>query len=78
MVQVETSTRAPRPARENARRVVGDAAAGDVGRAFQHARVNERADRFQIAAMHLQQFVGQALGPAGTPATSNSSLRASE
>ena len=40
--------------RQNARRIVGDAAAGDVRRAFQNFRVVKGAQRLQITAMQLQ------------------------
>ncbi len=41
------------PFRQNARSVVGDASAGDVGGAFEYFLVVQRAQRRQIAAMEL-------------------------
>ena len=70
--------------RQHARRVVGDAAAGDVRRAPQQALLRQRANGLQIAAMHLEQRIGHRPaqfrhdGRGAYPATSNSSLRASE
>ncbi len=44
---------------QNARRVVRDAAAGDVRRALQHARLGHSVCmRLEIAAVDLEQFVG--------------------
>ena len=52
------AVRWPRPSlRQNARRIIGDSAAGDVRGAAQQARGHERANGLQVAAMHRQQRV---------------------
>jgi hypothetical protein len=45
------------PFGKDARRIVGDAAAGNVRGAAQQAGRHQRPDRLQITAMHLQQRV---------------------
>ena len=51
--------RAARPGGQHAGDVVGDAAAGDVGRAFERAGFDQLANGLQIAAVHFQELVGE-------------------
>ncbi len=51
----------PQSARKNARDVVGESTAGDVGGAFEELGFMESLDRLQIGSVNAEQFAGELL-----------------